>query len=211
MLTPRRALASLITIGAAISPCLPAVATPPGGAARVPAEFRSASPLASSAASSSSALAASFLRQAGVPARRSQRVTKVPASVILAQAILESSWGRSELAVTDRNYFGIKCSSSGDHGSYATGCRRHPTTECGPRGCRRTTALFRTYRSPADSFKDHGRFLSSSDRYRAAFEHTADPDRFARRIAKAGYATDPGYPVKLIRLMRTYDLYRYDR
>nr|BFE89316.1 hypothetical protein GCM10020093_119180 [Planobispora longispora] len=64
---------------------------------------------------------------------------------------------------------------------------------------------------PVDSFKDHGRFLASSARYRAAFAHTADPDRFARKIAKAGYATDPGYPAKLIKLMRTYDLYRYDR
>ncbi|GIH81465.1 hypothetical protein Plo01_78940 [Planobispora longispora] len=129
----------------------------------------------------------------------------------LAQAILESGWGQSRLAVIDRNYFGIKCSPTGDYGPYATGCHRHPTTECDSRRCRRTTALFRAYRSPVDSFKDHGRFLASSARYRAAFAHTADPDRFARKIAKAGYATDPGYPAKLIKLMRTYDLYRYDR
>ncbi|GIH97815.1 sporangiospore maturation cell wall hydrolase GsmA [Planobispora siamensis] len=179
----------------AVARCAPAVPAPAAAPAPAPAP--------------APATPAQFLAQVGPSARLSQKETRVPASVTLAQAILESGWGRSDLAVSDRNYFGIKCSSAG-HGPYATGCRRHPTTECDSGGCHRTTALFRTYRSPADSFKDHGNFLASSSRYRTAFSHTADPDRFAREIAKAGYATDPAYPAKLIELMRSYDLYRYN-
>ncbi|GII06051.1 sporangiospore maturation cell wall hydrolase GsmA [Planobispora takensis] len=178
----------------AVARCAPALPAPAASPAPAPAP---ASP-------------AQFLAQVGPSARLSRQETRVPASVTLAQAILESGWGRSDLAVSGRNYFGIKCSPAG-HGPYASGCRRHPTTECDSGGCHRTTALFRTYRSPADSFKDHGSFLASGSRYRAAFSHTADPDRFAREIAKAGYATDPAYPAKLIELMRSYDLYRYDR
>ena len=142
------------------------------------------------------------------PAQASQREFKVPASVTLAQAILESGWGKSKLAVQDRNYFGIKC--FGGPGGYAAGCRDYPTTECGSGGCGKTTASFRTYRTAADSFADHGAFLVSNSRYRPAFAHTGDPDRFAQEIAKAGYATDPAYPTKLIGLMRTHDLSRYD-
>ncbi|MBG0818619.1 glucosaminidase domain-containing protein [Planomonospora sp. ID82291] len=137
------------------------------------------------------------------------RATGVPASVTLAQAILESGWGRSTLSTRDRNYFGIKC--SGGPAGRAAGCRDYPTTECGSGGCGKTTASFRTYRTAADSFADHGDFLASNRRYRAAFAHTGDPDRFAQEIAKAGYATDPAYPGKLTALMRTHGLYGYDR
>ncbi|WP_449066479.1 sporangiospore maturation cell wall hydrolase GsmA, partial [Planomonospora algeriensis] len=152
---------------------------------------------------------AEFVRQVGPAARQSMRATGVPASVTLAQAILESGWGRSKLATRDRNYFGIKC--FGGPAGRAAGCRDYPTTECGSGGCGKTTASFRTYRTAADSFADHGDFLASNSRYRAAFAHSQNPDRFAQEIAKAGYATDPAYPGKLIGLMRTHDLYGYDR
>ncbi|GGK95768.1 hypothetical protein Ppa06_69710 [Planomonospora parontospora subsp. parontospora] len=152
---------------------------------------------------------AEFIRQVGPAARQSMRATGVPASVTLAQAILESGWGRSKLSTRDRNYFGIKC--FGGPAGRAEGCRDYPTTECGSGGCGKTTASFRTYRTAADSFADHGDFLASNSRYRAAFAHSRNPDRFAQEIAKAGYATDPAYPGKLIGLMGAHDLYRYDR
>jgi flagellar protein FlgJ len=67
------------------------------------------------------------------------------------------------------------------------------------------------YRSSARSFRDHGRFLTVNSRYERAFDFTNNPNRFAREIHKAGYATSPTYSDNLISLMRTHDLYRFDR
>lgn len=151
---------------------------------------------------------ADFISWVAKPARRSMRDHRVPASVTIGQAILESGWGRSELSRVDHNYFGIKC--FGSPGEIAIGCRRHATTECSRGQCFPTTALFRVYRKPADSFADHGRYLATSRRYQPAFGYTRDPDRFAIEIHKAGYATSPVYAQSLINLMRRYDLYRFD-
>jgi hypothetical protein len=142
-------------------------------------------------------------------ARRGFAEYGVPASVTLAQAMLESGLGRGDLARQGNGQFGIKC--SGGPGPVAVGCRVFPTTECGAGGCYRTTGWFRVYRTLADSFVDHGRFLRGNERYAAAFRYSRQPDRFARQIHAAGYATDPAYADKLLRLMRDYDLYRYDR
>ena len=153
---------------------------------------------------------AEFLRQAGLAARRTYAEYKVPASVTVAQAILESGWGTSGLTSNDRNYFGIKC--FGGPGPIAVGCHDYATTECDkPTGCYKTRATFRVYRSATDSFRDHGRFLVENRRYRFAFAYSHDPDQFAAEIHKAGYATDPLYTEKLLRLMRSHNLYQYDR
>jgi len=152
---------------------------------------------------------AEFLRQSGQAARRTFAEYKVPASVTVAQAILESGWGMSGLTRNDRNYFGIKC--FGSPGPIALGCHDYATTECGKTGCYPTTATFRVYRSATDSFRDHGRFLVENRRYRFAFQYFHDPDQFAAEIHKAGYATDPLYTEKLLKSMRTYNLYQYDR
>jgi flagellar protein FlgJ len=133
----------------------------------------------------------------------------VPASVTIAQAILESGWGRSGLSLVDHNYFGIKC--FGSPGTIAIGCRSYPTTECNGNRCYRTTAQFRVYRTTADSFADHGRFLVVNQRYRKAFAYLKDPNRFAIEIHKAGYATSPTYSKNLIALMKLYNLYRFDK
>ncbi|CRK60866.1 Flagellar protein FlgJ [peptidoglycan hydrolase] [Alloactinosynnema sp. L-07] len=131
----------------------------------------------------------------------------VPASVAAAQSILESGWGRSALAVDDRNYFGFKCKTSG-HGPIAIGCREYPTTECDPE-CLPAVAIFRVYASMTDSFRDYGRHLTTSPYYADALPFAADPDAFITEVAKR-YATDPEYAAKVIRLMKTYDLYRMD-
>ncbi|WP_035698698.1 glucosaminidase domain-containing protein, partial [Glycomyces tenuis] len=93
----------------------------------------------------------------------------------------------------------------------AIGCRDYGTFECSPTGgCFDMDASFRAYADVADSYRDHGELLSGWSRYAAAMEHADDPDRFAREIHQAGYATDPEYADKLIGLMEKYDLYRYD-
>lgn len=148
---------------------------------------------------------------ASVPgAQQGWREFGVPASVTIGQAILESGWGRSALAMNDRNYFGIKCFNN-DPGPIASGCRTYRTTECDKDGkCFTTSATFRTYRSMADSFRDHGHFLRSNSRYAPAFAHNRDPDKFLTEIWKAGYATDPKYDTKVIGIMKQYNLYKYD-
>jgi hypothetical protein len=152
---------------------------------------------------------AAFIAALAGPARQSMRRYRVPASVTMAQAIIESGWGRSQLSAADRNYFGIKC--FGTPGPIALGCRTYATTECERSQCWRTEATFRTYRSLRDSVRDHGHFLVVNPRYRPAFAHTRNPDRFATAIHRAGYATAPGYARAVISLMRQYQLYRFDR
>jgi flagellar protein FlgJ len=152
---------------------------------------------------------AAFIARLAAPARASMRRHGVPASVTIAQAILESGWGRSELAYADHNYFGIKC--FGEPGPVAVGCRSYGTSECADDRCFATRATFRVYRSLADSVRDHGRFLAvDNPRYRPAFVHRRSADRFTVAIHRAGYATSPGYARAVIGLMRQYALYRYD-
>jgi Mannosyl-glycoprotein endo-beta-N-acetylglucosaminidase len=150
-----------------------------------------------------------FIGAAGPPAQRSDAQYQVPASVTVAQAILESGWGKSGLATQDKNYFGIKCTDASSPGPIAIGCASWPTTECDPT-CHTVTAYFRVYSSMADSFQDHGRLLRSNDRYASAFTFTDEPDQFIREVARAGYATSPTYADDVINLMRAYNLYRFD-
>ncbi|WP_168801667.1 sporangiospore maturation cell wall hydrolase GsmA [Glycomyces buryatensis] len=142
-------------------------------------------------------------------AQSSDKATGVPASVTLAQAILESGWGKGALAREDHNIFGMKC--FGSPGEFALGCRDYGTFECSPTGgCFDMDATFRAYDNVADSYRDHGELLSGWSRYSKAMEVKGEPDKFAREIHKAGYATDPKYSDKLISIMTQYDLYRYD-
>ncbi|MFF5224970.1 sporangiospore maturation cell wall hydrolase GsmA [Dactylosporangium sp. NPDC000521] len=146
---------------------------------------------------------------ASVPGAQQSRLEDgVPVSVTIAQAILESGWGKSALSTVDKNFFGMKCNRQG---KYATGCRSHSTSECTAAGaCFGTTASFRVYASAADSFRDHGYTLATLPRYSVAFQYRDDPNRFVAEMHKAGYATDPEYTVKLTGIMAKYDLYRYD-
>lgn len=144
----------------------------------------------------------SFLAAATAAARASQRRYGIPASVVVAQAVLESGWGRSDLSRSARNYFGMTCGSGA--GPIATGCRNGPDRVCDRAGCRSTTHSFRVYRSMWDSFADHGRLLSTNPRYRGAYAARGRPTTFIRRMARAGYATDPDYANKLITIMRKY-------
>ncbi|GAB3861155.1 sporangiospore maturation cell wall hydrolase GsmA [Dactylosporangium cerinum] len=151
-----------------------------------------------------------FLAASIPAAQQSQRDTRVPTSVTLAQAILESGWGRSSLSANDRNFFGMKCFNNAP-GSYAAGCHSYSTQECNAAGvCSTTVATFRTYATSAASFTDHGMALKNLSRYAAAFNYTTDPNQFIAEVHKGGYATDPLYTTKLVNLMTKYNLYQYD-
>jgi len=153
---------------------------------------------------------AQFLAAAVPGAQQGWREYGVPASVTIAQAILESGWGRSGLSATDRNYFGIKC-QNGQYGTLANGCHVYRTTECATDGtCFATSASFRTYATMARSFRDHGNFLRVNSRYKPAFAYSKDANKFIWQVWKAGYATDPNYYTEITSLMAKYDLYQYD-
>lgn len=151
-----------------------------------------------------------FLAAAVPGAQRGWREYGVPASVTIAQAILESGWGRSGLSTVDSNYFGIKCQGT-SYGTLANGCHVYHTTECDKAGnCFPTSASFRTYAGMTNSFRDHGNFLRVNSRYKLAFAYTRDANRFIWQVWKAGYATDPNYYTKVTTLMASYNLYQYD-
>lgn len=148
-----------------------------------------------------------FIATVAPMAQASQRTYNVPASVSIAQAILESGWGESGLTKRANNYFGIKCSQW--RSQYQTGCISMNTWEVYSGANVYTNAAFRTYASGEDSFKDHGNFFHVNSRYAPAFS-TTTADDFARAIHRAGYATDPNYANKLIGLMNDYGLRKYD-
>lgn len=117
----------------------------------------------------------------------------VPASITMAQALLESSAGKSELAVNAKNHFGIKCTSEWFGGVYYYD--DDSKGEC-----------FRQYYDAAESFKDHSLFLQRP-RYATCFEIAVeDYEGWARRLKECGYATDPFYAQKLIKLIEDYHL-----
>lgn len=148
-----------------------------------------------------------FIVEHAEAARVSMLETGVPASVTLAQAILESNSGQSLLSTKAKNFFGIKGrGKAGPAGVVYMDTWEHLE---GQDVTRREP--FRAYNNAAESFSDHGRYLRENARYAQAFKHTDDARQFARLIHKAGYATDPAYSDKLIRLMDRYDLYQYDQ
>lgn len=121
----------------------------------------------------------------------------IPASITLAQGILESGSGKGTLAVKANNHFGIKC-----HG-WEGGKIYHDDDEKGE--------CFRKYKSANESFRDHSEFLANRKRYAKLFELRKDDYKgWARELRKAGYATDRKYPEKLIAIIERYDLDKYD-
>ena len=122
---------------------------------------------------------------------------KIPASITLSQAILESSAGTSHLAVYGNNHFGIKKKESW-----------HGETIVNPND----GELYRKYETIATSYNDHSLFLTQRPWYKPLFNLSITDYRgWANGLSKAGYATDKAYATKLIRLIETYELYLYDR
>ncbi len=122
----------------------------------------------------------------------------VPASITLAQGILESRYGLSSLATEGNNHFGIKC-----HKDWKGKTMRYDDDAKGE--------CFRVYDSADESFRDHSDFLRYRDRYKFLFDlKTTDYKGWAYGLKKAGYATDPNYPAKLVKYIEDYKLYEYD-
>lgn len=122
---------------------------------------------------------------------------QIPASITLAQGILESGSGKGRLAVKANNHFGIKC-----HGW--TGKKIYHDDDA-------LQECFRKYDHPSSSFRDHSEFLSGRKRYAKLFKlRLTDYKGWAKELRRAGYATDKRYPQKLISLIERYKLYRFD-
>lgn len=122
----------------------------------------------------------------------------IPASITLAQGLLESGYGKGELARKTNNHFGIKCHTGwqGDYDFHDDDAKG----EC-----------FRKYNHPMYSYRDHSIFLSTRSRYAFLFDYdTTDYKSWARGLRKAGYATDKKYPQKLIYLIEKHGLHQYD-
>lgn len=134
-----------------------------------------------------------YIEQWKSTALQNQQDYGIPASIIMAQALLESGAGTSELAVNANNHFGIKCTSDWFGGVYYYD--DDSKGEC-----------FRQYGDAGESFKDHSKFLQRP-RYATCFEIVVeDYEGWAYRLKECGYATDPGYAKKLIKLIEDYEL-----
>lgn len=122
---------------------------------------------------------------------------KIPASITLAQGLLESGAGRSELARKGNNHFGIKCHSWNGRTVYFDD---DAIQEC-----------FRAYSSVSDSYEDHSQFLTTGRRYQNLFKLSiTDYKGWARGLKAAGYATNPKYADRLIDIIQVYSLHQYD-
>jgi LysM repeat protein len=129
---------------------------------------------------------------------REMQLSRVPASITLAQGMLESDNGNSALAVYANNHFGIKCHTEWTGETYIQD--DDEKNEC-----------FRKYKSVYDSYQDHSNFLSTRKRYAALFElKTTDYKGWARGLKEAGYATDPKYADRLIDIIERNKLYEFD-
>ncbi len=151
------------------------------------------------ASSHAGASAEDYLARYGQIAISEMNRTGVPASIKLAQGIIESNYGRSTLAREANNHFGIKC-----HNDWKGPVVRHhddKRNEC-----------FRKYRTAEESFYDHSDFLRRGTRYSFLFEiDPTDYKAWARGLKKAGYATNPHYDNMLIRKIEELNLQQYDR
>jgi len=134
--------------------------------------------------------------------------TGIPASVTLAQGLLESNWGRSTLAVKGNNHFGIKCSGKW------TGDSHYRYDDEYDKFGKKKKSCFRAYDHAEASFIDHSEFLTDpkkTKRYGFLFHYSSeDYSSWAHGLKKAGYASDPKYAHKLIQIIEKYNLNQYD-
>ncbi len=141
----------------------------------------------------------SYIRKYAPIAVKEMHEYKIPASITLAQGILESGKGKSELALKSNNHFGIKC-----HTAWKGERVYHDDDEKGE--------CFRKYVYPETSYNDHSLFLTQRSRYAFLFNYNIkNYKKWAYGLRKAGYATDRKYPIKLIKIIKDYQLYEFDK
>ncbi|MBQ9138676.1 MAG: glucosaminidase domain-containing protein [Alistipes sp.] len=123
----------------------------------------------------------------------------IPASITMAQGILESDAGNSKLSLSSNNHFGIKCKK------HWTGAKVYHDDDA-------KGECFRAYPTVEESYQDHAEFLDSSPRYDSLFAYPSDDYRsWARGLKAAGYATAPDYAQRLVSIIEKYKLYLLDR
>jgi flagellum-specific peptidoglycan hydrolase FlgJ len=139
-----------------------------------------------------------YIKKFAPAAVKNMRFYKIPASITLAQGVLESGYGEGTLAKKANNHFGIKC-----HKGWKGRSIRHDDDE--------KNECFRSYKNPLKSYRDHSLFLVDRDRYSGLFElKRKDYKGWAKGLKAAGYATDPKYAEKLISLIERFNLNRFD-
>jgi len=141
-----------------------------------------------------------YFEKYGDIAIRQMKSHGIPASIILAQGFLESSGGQSQLAAKTNNHFGLKCFSRTCQKGHCTNFEDDSHKD-----------FFLIFDHPESSYEEHSQFLKK-DRYKKLFSlKKGDYQAWAKGLKKAGYATDPTYDIKLIRLIQIYNLDRFDR
>lgn len=141
----------------------------------------------------------SYLKRYAPMAKKEMKRYGIPASVTLAQALLESDAGGSLLALETNNHFGLKCKSK----CSGCTCKNYPDDD--------DFDMFRVFSKPADSFREHS-LLLQGERYHSLYLlDTNDLEGWCHGLKKAGYATDPNYAPKLIHIIKSLKLNRYDR
>ena len=139
-----------------------------------------------------------YVKKYAPAATKNMRFFKIPASITLAQGILESGYGEGTLAKKANNHFGIKC-----HKGWKGKSITHDDDE--------KDECFRSYKNPLRSYRDHSLFLVDRDRYSSLFTlNRKDYKGWALGLKAAGYATDPKYADKLISLIERFNLTRFD-
>ena len=140
----------------------------------------------------------SYIDQYYKLAVKQQKEHNIPASIVLAQGLLESGAGLSDFAKQSNNHFGIKCNNDW------TGATIHHDDDS-------KGECFRKYDRVLDSYEDHALFLKNRQRYAFLFYlSSSDYEGWAHGLKKAGYATDPTYAFKLISIIEDYNLHRFD-
>ncbi|PWA07785.1 glucosaminidase domain-containing protein [Flavobacterium laiguense] len=139
-----------------------------------------------------------YIAQYNAVAMSNMKIYGIPASIILAQGILESGAGKGDLAMTSNNHFGIKC-----HNDW-TGDKVYKDDDS-------AQECFRKYNQASESYQDHAMVLTGKKRYSNLFTlPKGDYKGWAKGLKEAGYATDPKYPEKLVNYIESYNLSQFD-
>ena len=179
----------------------PTASAPSRSSAPAAPSYRRNAPPAESTHVPGTAAQQAFISQVAPGAIAMQSRYGIPAAVTIAQAIDESGWGQSALAIRDHNLFGIK-------GTGPAGTDMLPTQEYQNGQYVTVTAPFRVYHNVAESIADHGQLLATNSVYQHAMSDRHLPDAFATDLTGV-YATDPNYGASLIAIMRLYNLYQF--
>jgi len=142
-----------------------------------------------------------YVKRFSAVAQTEMKKFGIPASVTLAQGLLESNVGESSLAIRNNNHFGIKC--------FSRNCRRG---HCSNYTDDSHKDFFRTYKSPWESYRAHSLMLYHNKRYKHLFDlKSQDYKGWSYGLKKAGYATDPNYGEKIAGMIEDLDLHQYDK